>query len=319
MEDDDGIHAAVAMRSGGVKWVVEAAVVVVASTVPDGAEILLVIRLPLPLPLPLRPAVALPGVGVASVLATTDEYSEASSLSRAVTRTAAGGAPPGADGTAASAEAVLDDGKGDAANPSSTPMTSLPPDTGAAATPDAAAAAAAALDAEKSAMLPIMYSDTTRGSTEDSGSRMTPSRAECAKELSAELAPEWPPGATAAASEGGTPPRVGPPEGCRQSVVAGASQQAKQSKATQHKKGGQLYGRFGSDFRRTSARLRKCGSHHPQTMFGILDADLEGQGRNLSIASLHRLPLSPVREILAGDIFVFRHPEHQERYKRLLQ
>lgn len=45
-------------------------------------------------------------------------------------------------------------------------------------------------------MLPIMYSDTTRGSTVDAGSRMTPRSAECKKALSTEEDPvedEMPP------------------------------------------------------------------------------------------------------------------------------
>lgn len=94
-----------------------------------------------------------------------------------------------ADDTAASSGAVFSDGKGDTSNPSMTP---LPPDTGAATLLAGPAPTPAPVDAEKSAILPIMYSDTTRGSKEDSGSRMTPSSAECAKELSAELVPGFP-------------------------------------------------------------------------------------------------------------------------------
>ena len=261
VEDGSGIDvdAVVVSRSGGVLWTIEAVVVAAAAAavveavsavvLPGGAEMLLVIRLPLPSPLllPLGAAVALPGVAVAvaaaaaAVLAKTGEFSEAPSPSRAVTATAWAAwaawtaKSSDADGAAGAAAfpagggAALDDGAGDAADSSTTPATSLPPDAGAA-TPVAAAGPAGAVDAEKSAMLPIMYSETTRGSNEDSGSRMTPSSAECAKELSAELAPGVLPAvaavateATAVESEEGTPPRFRPPEGCRESMPAGAS------------------------------------------------------------------------------------------------
>lgn len=207
VEEDDGTDAVDVSRSGGVLWIVVVAAVVAAPEL-DGAEILLVRRLSLPL-LP-RLTFALPGVGAAAAVANRDEceYSEASSPTQPGVAAGGGGAATSsdADDNTASTGAVLGGGKRDAATPSMT-STTLPPDTGAAAPLEAPA-----VDAEKSAILPIMYSDTARGSKEDSGSRMTPSSLECAKELSA--APVFAAEATAASEEGRLL-RFRPPEGCR--------------------------------------------------------------------------------------------------------
>lgn len=141
------------------------------------APLLLLLLPPLLLP-PLPSPPAVPVVAMAAVVAETGSpFAASSEAADAVIATSSDADDAVATG-AGGAVAAFGSGKGDATRPSTLP----PPDAGAVG----------AVEAEKSAMLPIMYSDTTLGSMEDSGSRMTASSAECAKALSAVLALGFP-------------------------------------------------------------------------------------------------------------------------------
>lgn len=148
---------------------------------------------------------------MATAVAETGTLFEASSEAGA----AAAATPSDADdavAVGAAAAAAFGSGEGDTTKPSTLP----PPEAGAAV-------AAWVVDAEKSAMLPIMYSDTARGSTEDAGSRMTASSAECAKALSTEWALRFPTAVAVLPAEEETPPMLlWPPEACRKSELAGS-------------------------------------------------------------------------------------------------
>ncbi len=234
MDDDAacGVHRAVPVVE--VVGAPVAAVAVVLLLLPDGAEMLLVSR----------PSPALLGVNIA--LAGDEEETAEDSGASAAAAVAGAATPLDSGRTAASAGGGFDGG---GEGGPTTPRTLLPSDLGAAA-------AAAAVVAEKSAMLPIMYSDTTRGSTEAAGSRMTPSSAECAKALSAEPVPGLVPAvveataAAAAAAERAEVPApatpVRPPaESCREGVLVGGKASTEKRNRTVEIQHGALGGREG--------------------------------------------------------------------------
>lgn len=211
------------------------------------APLLLLLLLPpllLPPPPPPPPSPpALLGIVVATVVASSEAAAAAAAADSATPSNADDAGPAGA-------AVSFGSGKGDDAKPSALP----PPEAGAPAEAAVAAAAAGAVEAEKSAMLPIMYSDTTRGSTEDAGSRMTASIAECTKALSAELLALGFPVEVAVLpveEEEAPPMLVWPPEGCRESALAGSG-----AKKTKQVRSGMVDGRVPTPTREAWGKIK---------------------------------------------------------------